>query len=387
MSLYGARDAGQNFELTTTEVLEEGGCEQSAFNPCIYNHEGKQVRFFHHGDDFVTDGPRGGSEWVAQQLGARFIVKDRGVLGPEPQDLKEVSILNRLIRWKDRWTPGGEALECEADPRHVEILLAQLGLESCKPLTTPGVQVRLTPEVEEQLPPEEAREYRSPCVRLGYLALDRPEIQFVAKECARGMAAPTQRHRMMLKRAARFLKGQPRCVWRFGRQRSPGVLDVYSDTDWAGCPISRRSTSAIVCKHGLHCLLTASTTQIPISLSSGEAEFYGVVRAASRGIGLQQLFRSLGLEKDVKIWSDSSAAIGVAQRRGCGKIRHLETPTLWVQKALRENRFSLVKTSGKLNPSDIGTKHLDWNSLAGCLERLHITLTDDPLPSALRSHV
>ena len=165
------------------------------------------------------------------------------------------------------------------------------------------------------------------------------------------------------------------------------MLDVYSDTDWAGRPISRRSTSAIVRKHGLHCLLTASTTQIPISLSLGEAEFYGAVRAASRGIGLQQLFGSLGLEKDVKIWSDSSAAIGVAQRRGCGKIRHLETPTLWVQKALRENRFSLVKTPGKLNPSDIGTKHLDWNSLAGCLERLHIRLTDDPLPSALRSHV
>ena len=62
MALYGTRDAGQNFELTTTEVLEEGGCEQSAFSPCVYKNDEKQVRLFHHGDDSVVDGARQGCD-------------------------------------------------------------------------------------------------------------------------------------------------------------------------------------------------------------------------------------------------------------------------------------------------------------------------------------
>eukprot|EP00959_Pyramimonas_sp_CCMP1952_P105409 2203611-Pyramimonas_sp.AAC.1 len=64
-------------------------------------------------------------------------------------------------------------------------------------------------------------------------------------------------------------------------------MDIHSDTDWAGCPITRRSASSVVIKHGQHLIVTASTTQIPISTSSGEAEFSGCVRAASRAIGMQ----------------------------------------------------------------------------------------------------
>ena len=132
---------------------------------------------------------------------------------------------------------------------------------------------KLTPEVERELTEHAASEYRSACMRLGYLALDRPELQFTAKECARGMQKPTERHHRLLKRAGRFLLGAPRAVWIWGRQRMPAVLDVYSDTDWAGCPITRRSTSSVVIRHGQHLIVTASTTQIPISMSSGEAEF------------------------------------------------------------------------------------------------------------------
>ena len=69
---------------------------------------------------------------------------------------------------------------------------------------------------------------------------------------------------------------------------------------------------------GRHCLLTASTTQIPISISSGEAEFYGVARAASRAIGLVALYADFGYTMAVRVMTDSSAALGIAQRRGCG---------------------------------------------------------------------
>ena len=50
---------------------------------------------------------------------------------------------------------------------------------------------------ESQLEPlkdKDAAFYRSACMRLGYLSMDRPELQYVAKECARGMAVPTEGH-------------------------------------------------------------------------------------------------------------------------------------------------------------------------------------------------
>ncbi|CAK0792782.1 unnamed protein product, partial [Prorocentrum cordatum] len=350
MALYGTRDAGQNFELTTAET----------------------VSFFHHDDDFVLEGSRGGTESICEALKTKFIVKDRGVLGPAPTDAKEITRLNRVVRWRDRWSQGGEAIEYEADPRHAQILRAQLGMDprTTKSLSTPGLRQKLTPEVERELNEHEAAEYRSARMRLGYLALDRPDVQFTAKECARGMQKPTERHLRLLKRAGRFLIGAPRAIWKWGRQRAPTVMDIYSDS--------------VVIKYGQRLIVTAATTQIPISMSSGEAEFYGCVRAASRAIGMQSLCHGLGREASLRIWSDSAAALGIMQRRGCGKVRHLETPTLWVQKALKDGRFQLAKVPRKSNPADLGPKFLDQAAMLRGLKMMNVELSDAPLSSALQ---
>ena len=63
-----------------------------------------------------------------------WLVKVRATLGPEASGDKEVSILNRVVRWCDDW------LLYEADPRHVEKLLSEAGLENCKSLNTPGAK-------------------------------------------------------------------------------------------------------------------------------------------------------------------------------------------------------------------------------------------------------
>ena len=224
-------------------------------------------------------------------------------------------------------------------------------------------------------------------MRLGYAALDRPEVQFAAKECARGMSTPTQRHMSLLKRAARFTLEAPRTVWVWKRQAPVKTLVLHCDTDWAGCKLTRRSTSAMVAFAGQHCLLTASTTQIPIALSSGEAEFYGVARAASRAIGLVALYADFGVTVDVRVATDSSAALGIAQRRGCGKVRHLKTSTLWVQRALKLGHFSLVKLPGTLNCADLGTKHLGATTMKGRLERVNLVIVNLPHETALKARV
>ena len=109
---------------------------------------------------------------------------------------------------------------------------------------------------------------------------------------------------------------------------------------------------------GQHCLRTWSSTQPSVTLSSGEAEYYGLVKAAGAGLGHQSLMSDLGVDLPVTAWTDSSAALGIASRSGLGKLRHLETHTLWLQEKVRTKAISVKKVWGEVNPADLFTKHL-----------------------------
>ena len=100
-----------------------------------------------------------------------------------------------------------------------------------------------------------------------------------------------------------------------------------------------------------------SSTQTSTALSSAEAEFGGVVRGSGQGLGYQSLLRDLGVDVPLRVWTDSSAAIGICQRQGLGKVRHLDTQTLWVQQAVRTGKVDLRKVDGEKNPADLLTKH------------------------------
>ena len=147
-------------------------------------------------------------------------------------------------------------------------------------------------------------------------------------------------------------------------------MDVYTDTDWAGCPRTRKSTSGGCIMLNGHSIKTWSSTQTSVALSSGEAEFAGVVRGAGIGLGYCSLLADLGVSLPMRLWTDSSAAIGICSRQGLGKLRHLDTHTLWVQQAVRCKRFQLRKIPGESNPADLLTKHSQTRDRLNKLVRL-----------------
>ena len=170
------------------------------------------------------------------------------------------------------------------------------------------------------------------------------------------MSQPTQASWEALKRLCRYLVGLPRLVFLY-KWQTVDTLEVYTDTDWAGCPRTRKSTSGGCIMLGSHVVKSWSSTQTSVALSSGEAEFNGVVRGAGAGLGFQSLLRDLGQNLPLRVWTDSSAAMGICSRQGLGKLRHLDTHTLWVQQAVRSKRMALVKIAGDVNPADMFTKH------------------------------
>ena len=90
-------------------------------------------------------------------------------------------------------------------------------------------------EDEEDLDEEYATTYRSNAMRVKFASNERPELQVVCREMAKGMKQPKVRHWNMLKRVARFLRRHPRVVQRFGKSGHLSTLWVWVDSNHAGC--------------------------------------------------------------------------------------------------------------------------------------------------------
>ena len=58
----------------------------------------------------------------------------------------------------------------------------------------------------------------------------------------------------------------------------------------------------------------------------------------------------------IGVYTDASAAIGMVQRKGAGKVRHIDVGMLWIQQHCRSGKVDVKKVAGKSNPADIFTK-------------------------------
>ena len=157
------------------------------------------------------------------------------------------------------------------------------------------------------------------------------------------------------KRLARYLHTHRRLVYEYKWcddliSPSTEIFEVHVNTDFAGCGQTRRSTSGGTTLYNGHRVKHWSVTQSTISLSSGESKLHGILKGVSTALGMQLVARDLGFEIKVRVHSDACAAIGIARRRGLGRIRHLDVEDLWVQTKVRD-RSVLLKSFGIREPS------------------------------------
>ena len=108
---------------------------------------------------------------------------------------------------------------------------------------------------------------------------------------------------------------------------------------------------------GTHLLKSWSVNQQHVALSSGEAEYYGMVRGASQALGAKAMLKDMGIEVGIRVFVDASAAVGIACRRGLGKVRHIELDQLWLQSQVARGRVRVYKVPGEENIADSLTKH------------------------------
>ena len=172
--------------------MEEIGFRASKAFPCVYFHDAWDVQAVTHVDDFLIVGQEKHLKKINQSISQRYEIKHQ-ILGPDATDVQEATFLGRRIAWTSR------GISYEADPKHAQALIAEWGMETCRPVSSPGVahedkktKEHLSELEKKVLGPAEAKKYRGGAARFNYLAMDRMDVAFAAKELSRTMSAPTE---------------------------------------------------------------------------------------------------------------------------------------------------------------------------------------------------
>ena len=132
----------------------------------------------------------------------------------------------------------------------------------------------------------------------------------------------------------------------------------YSDSDWAGCHSTGKSTSGGSIMRGSHFLKGWCTTQQCITLSSAEAELVALNKCGTELLGVLSMYADYGatghrvdsgtspsgsgLAEHLVgvVCGDSSAALAASLPKGCGKNRHIRIGQLWTQERINAKELN-----------------------------------------------
>ena len=109
---------------------------------------------------------------------------------------------------------------------------------------------------------------------------------------------------------------------------------------------------------GSHVVRTWSKTQSTIAQSSAESELLAIVKAATEALGMFFLAADLRIALTARIHVDASVALGILERRGVGRVRHLDVGGFFLQERALRRAVGFMKVTGTSNPVDFMTKRL-----------------------------
>ena len=143
------------------------------------------------------------------------------------------------------------------------------------------------------------------------------------------------------------------------------VVEAYSDSDWGSVKTPekarRKSTSSGIIVLNSIQVLSFSRTQKATASSSCEAELYALSGTCGEAILLGRLFEFLtGEHVRTEIRCDSSSACQWSQRRGIGRLKHVDVRLCQLQDWVRENVISIGTVKTVLNVADLNTKKLTY---------------------------
>ena len=322
----------------------------------IKHRKGKLTALIVYVDDMIVTGDDPGERLALQEyLSKEFEMKDLGqlkyFLGIEVARSKQgISLLQR---------------------KYVLDLLTETGMLDCKPVETPIEMNHKLGEYIGQSATDKAR-YQRLVGRLIYLSHTRPDIAYAVSVVSQFMHAPSKDHMCAVNRILQYLKATPGKGLLFAKK---GDLNVegYTDADWAGSILDRRSTSGYFTFVGGNLVTWRSKKQKVVARSSAEAEFRGMAHGVCELLWIKSVLSDLGFKskKAMNLHCDSKAAIEIAQNPvQHDRTKHVEVDRHFIKENLNRKiiQFPFVPSEEQL--ADVLTKAVSGKAFNSSMTKL-----------------
>ncbi|XP_024171374.1 uncharacterized mitochondrial protein AtMg00810-like [Rosa chinensis] len=279
-AIYGLKQAPRAwFQRMTSFLLSVWFLQSLADSSLFIFHHGQHtIHFLLYVDDIVVTGSN-------DQLLQSFIdALGRGF------DIKDLRHLHYFLGLQVHTKSHGLHIN---QVKYAHDLLTKHDMLLSKPVSTPmSSKHDLTAPDGAFL--DNPTEFRTLVGSLQYLMITCPDIAFSVNSVSQFMSQPRVPHMVVVKRILRYVKGTLGHGLFFAPQRPPVHFFAYSDTDWASCLASRRSTSGYLVYLGSNLISWCSKKQPTIARSSAESEYRYLTYAYAETTWLAYLLYELG---------------------------------------------------------------------------------------------
>ncbi|KAM2062109.1 hypothetical protein TB2_047101 [Malus domestica] len=263
-ALYGLKQSPRAWFGRFTKAMKKYGYRQGNSNHTLFiKHKGGKVTLLiiYVDDMIVTSDDTIEIEQLQGYLSSKFETKDLGslkyFLGIEVARSQEEIYLSQR--------------------KYVLDLLSETGMLACKLVDTPIVQNHHLAIYQDKVLTNKER-YQRLVGKLIYLSLTRPDIAYALSVVSQFMHAPSEDHMTAVMRILSYLKGAPGKGLMFKKH---GHMEVkgYTDADWAGNIIDRRSTSGYFTFVAGNLVTWRSKKHSVVARSSAEAKYKGMAHS------------------------------------------------------------------------------------------------------------
>ncbi|GJU48789.1 putative ribonuclease H-like domain-containing protein [Tanacetum coccineum] len=202
--------------------------------------------------------------------------------------------------------------------------------------------------------------YRSMIRSLMYLTASRPDIMFDVCACARFQVTPKMSHLHAVKRIFRYLKGQPKLGLWYPRD-SPFDLEAFSDSDYAGASLDRKSTTGGCQFLGKRLISWQCKKQTIVANSTTEAEYVAAANCCGQVLWIQNQMLDYGFNfMNTKIFIDNESTICIVKNPVFhSKTKHIEIRHHFIRDCYEKKLIQVIKIHTDHNVADLLTKAFD----------------------------
>ncbi|GJW24083.1 hypothetical protein Tco_0037894 [Tanacetum coccineum] len=220
--------------------------------------------------------------------------------------------------------------------------------------------------------------YKSMIKSLMYLTTSRPDITFAVCACARFQVTPKVSHLHVVKRIFRYLKGQPKLGLWYPRD-SPFDLEAFSDSDYAGASLDRKSTTGGCQFLGKRLISWQCKKQTIVANSTTEAEYVAAANCCGQVLWIQNQMLDYGFNfMNTKIYIDNESTICIVKNPVFhSKTKHIEIRHHFIRDSYEKKLIQVIKIYTDHNVADLLTKAFDVSRKAK--RTIKISQTSGPI--------